>query len=171
MNQLLSVPSMFNIEPFGGQWFHWNQIEECFWPGKGRRPEKVNPQLASVRNSSGVYLLAWSMPAPELVSPLASQIQYIGQTNCFHGRMAQFATSAGLWGKRDNGHSAGWRWPEGKRENLFVAFFPIIEGLSPHLASGLCHWLEALALEAYRINNNELPMINRDYKEASFPVA
>jgi hypothetical protein len=74
--------------------------------------------------------------------------------------MGQFGNSAGFWGQRKNGHSAGWRWPLNQTENTWVGFFLVGEGLPPHLASGLRHWMEAVALEEYRLVHGRLPEIN-----------
>ncbi|MBP1625929.1 MAG: hypothetical protein H6Q00_404 [Holophagaceae bacterium] len=156
----IRVPIEFDLQPFAGRWFSWSEIEACFWPGPRGRSEKVNSELAPARDRGGVYLMAWSEAAPEEVSPIAKAVKYIGQTNCFKARMGQFASSAGLWGPRADGHSAGWRWPEGKSENLFVAFFPINEGMDTHLANGLLHWLEAVGMDMYKQHHARLPSLN-----------
>lgn len=74
--------------------------------------------------------------------------------------MGQFGSSAGFWGERSNGHSAGWRWPEAQTEHTWVGFFPVGDGLQPHLAAGMRLWMEAVALEEYRLAFGRLPNIN-----------
>ncbi|MBE7465977.1 MAG: hypothetical protein HS116_21080 [Planctomycetes bacterium] len=155
-----AVPTSFEVAPFGGQWFAWAEIAACFWPGRSRRADKVNPKLAPVRELGGVYCFAWSPQAPPLIDPKAPQVKYIGETRSFLRRMGQFGHSAGFWNKRQDGHSAGWRWPEGRTECAWVAFFPVGQGLLPHLASGMRHWMEAVALEEHRLANGRLPEVN-----------
>jgi hypothetical protein len=87
-------------------------------------------------------------------------VWYIGETVYFANRMGGFGNSAGFWGERRFGHSAAWRWPEGKWENMWVAFFEVGKDLAPHLAAGLRKWLEAVALEEYRLEHKQLPKIN-----------
>jgi hypothetical protein len=89
------------------------------------------------------------------------QIKYIGETHYFKARMGGLAWSAGFWGERAFGHSAGWRWPEGKNKLLWVAFFEVIkEKEREHLARGLRCWLEGVALEEYRQANLQVPQVN-----------
>jgi hypothetical protein len=154
------VPLYFDLEPFAGRWFSWTEIAACFWPGKGRRATAVNPELAPVRKHGGVYLMAWSQQPPTRVHPRAPEVRYIGETHGFAGRMAGFANSAGFWGERRVGHSAAWRWPEGKSEYLWVAFFVVADELQSHLARGLRKWLEAVALEEYRLEHGRIPEVN-----------
>lgn len=35
----------FALEPFLGQWFEWERINKCFWPGAGGRSEKLTPNF------------------------------------------------------------------------------------------------------------------------------
>jgi len=83
--------------------------------------------------------------------------------------MGQFGTSAGFWGARQNDHSAGWRWPAGQSEKVWVSFFPIGNELLPHLADGMRVWMEAVALEEFRLVHGRLPEINAEVADvASF---
>jgi hypothetical protein len=159
-NVIANVPLCFDLEPFGGRWFSWAEVADCFWPGKGRRAKDVNPELAPVREKGGVYLVAWSLIPPDRVHPREAAVRYIGETLCFATRMGGFGTSAGSWGERRFGHSAAWRWPEGRSEDLWIAFFIVGEPLAPHLAEGLRKWLKAVALEEYRQAHRRLPEIN-----------
>jgi hypothetical protein len=89
-------------------------------------------------------------------------VQYIGETNAFGRRLRQFGDSAGLFGVRRRGHSAGWRWQNGARKHLQVAFFPVAAPLGQiHLAIGLRKWLEAVALEEHRLAHGRLPVVNQ----------
>ena len=108
----------------------------------------------------GVYLIAWSLQTPSRLDPREVKVRYIGETHSFRDRMGGFANSAGFWGERRFGHSAAWRWPEGKWENIWIAFFPVGEQLETHLATGLRKWMEAVALEEYRLEHGHLPKIN-----------
>lgn len=166
-----SVPLSFDARAHEGTWFRWADVEACFWPGRGGRAEKVNPKLAPVRYCGGVYLLAWSPIPPERLHPATAEVKYIGQTNNFRGRMGQFATSAGFWGQRANGHSAGWRWPEGQTRDTWIAFFEVGESLRPHLAAGLRCWMEGLALEEHRLKLGRLPEINEAVEAIEFGSA
>jgi hypothetical protein len=166
---IASVPTSFGIQPFAGRWFPWTGIVACFWPGRGRRAADINPDLAPVRTLGGVYCFAWSAVAPPIICPTAGTIRYIGETNAFLRRMGQFGNSAGFWGARQNGHSAGWRWPAGQSEKVWVSFFPIGNELLPHLADGMRVWMEAVALEEFRLVHGRLPEINAEVAEvASF---
>ncbi|CAM0557917.1 hypothetical protein EHLJMEHL_03008 [Vreelandella titanicae] len=130
----------FILNPFAGQWFEWERINECFWPGAGGRSEKVDPGLAPVRLYSGIYVIVWgdSLGVP---SPADSNVQYIGMTDNFKNRMSQFASSAGIhYDGRYDGHSAAWRWPEAKIDQMKVAFFPLQENFASHLKSGFLYW-------------------------------
>jgi hypothetical protein len=144
----------------GGRWFRWAEIEACFWPGPGGRSSSINPELAVIKDEGGVYLLAWSQTEPQRINPQeARHVKYIGQTHCFKDRMGGFAWSAGFWGERSFGHSAGWRWPEGKNKLLWVAFFSMYDE-QPHLACGLRCWMEAVAMEEYRVKHRAIPQVN-----------
>lgn len=154
------VPTSFDVPPFAGRWFHWTDIAACFWPGRGGRATVINPNLAPVRTLGGVYCFAWSAGAPPSIAPTDGAVRYIGETNEFLRRMGQFGNSAGFWGKRQNGHSAGWRWPAGRSESAWVSFYPIGNELLPHLADGMRVWMEAVALEEYRLVHGRLPDIN-----------
>lgn len=149
----------FGGETHGGRWFHWGEVEACFWPGLGRRADASNAALAPVRLQGGVYILAASERRPRVVSPAANQVRYIGETGFFKRRMAQFGSSAGFWNGRRKGHSAGWRWNYGP-DHLWVCFVPLGNDLLPHLAKGLRCWMEALALEEYRRRYGSLPEVN-----------
>jgi hypothetical protein len=48
-------------------------------------------------------------------------------------------------------------WSKGE---YLVSFYPVGSGLLPHLATGLRHWMEAVALEEYRLVHGRLPQIN-----------
>ena len=74
--------------------------------------------------------------------------------------MGYFARSAGFWGDRQDGHSAGWRWPKNASGNLWVAFFAVGAELPAHLADGLRKWMEAVALEEHRLEHGSLPAVN-----------
>jgi hypothetical protein len=163
-----SVPTRFDTQPFAGRWFSWAVISACFWPGRGGRAAAVNPLLAPVRDLGGVYLLAWSEQPPTTVHPSAPEVRYIGESINFRQRMGGFGNSAGFWGERQFGHSAGWRWPQGQSEHTWVAFFPVGEDLVPHLAAGMRKWLEAVALEEHRRACGDLPQINVAVGEVEF---
>lgn len=162
---IASVPTSFDVSPFAGQWFHWTHVTECFWPGRGGRSAKVNPELAPVCTLGGVYCFAWSPEPPSIVGPTAAAVRYIGETSEFRRRMGQFGNSAGFWGERSNGHSAGWRWPVGQSDNTWVAFFAVGNELLPHLAAGMRFWMEAVALEEFRLAHGQLPEINEAVAE------
>jgi hypothetical protein len=163
------VPTCFDLEAFAGRWFSWADINACFWPGRGGRAAAVSPLLAPARHLGGVYLLAWSEQPPAAVSPSAAEVRYIGETDNFKQRMGGFANSAGFWGdERQLGHSAGWRWPKGRSEHMWVAFFSVGGDLPPHLATGMRKWLEAVALEEHRREHRELPQINAAVGEVEF---
>lgn len=150
----------FILKPFLGQWFQWSRINDCFWPGAGRRSEKVDSQLGPVRLLSGIYVIAWgeSFGFP---SPAESNVQYIGMTDNFKNRMSQFASSAGIhYDGRYDGHSAAWRWPEARVELMHIAFFPLEYDLTPHLKSGFLYWQEALAIDAFFRKHGKLPPLN-----------
>lgn len=155
-----TAPSTFNAAAYANRWFSWQAIEDCFWPGRGVRSESIDASLAGVKDIGGIYVMASSDKQPTLISPKCPEVQYVGQTRFFKGRMGQFATSAGFWGGRANGHSAGWRWPEGQKDRLHIAFFPVGNDWPAHLAEGLRHWMEALAIEAYRQTHSTLPPLN-----------
>jgi hypothetical protein len=166
MRQLIAVaPTSFDGAAFADRWFHWSDVSQCFWPGKGRRAACVNPELAAVRYLSGVYCVAWSEKPPLVVGPTAVEIRYIGQSGEFRRRMGQFGNSAGFWGPRKDGHSAAFRWPFGLSAYAWIGFFPFNDAVLPHLAEGLRHWREALALEEYRLRHNRLPEVNEAVTE------
>src|SRR5262245_32226926 len=118
-----SVPTSFEVLPFAGRWFRWSEVAECFWPGRGSRAAHANPLLAPVRFLGGVYCLAWCREPPRVIGPRAAAVRYIGESGEFQRRMGQFGNSAGFFGgERRNGHSAGWRWPLGQKESVWVSF-------------------------------------------------
>jgi hypothetical protein len=121
----------------------------------------INPLLCSARDFGGVYLLAWSRYPPASMRPSDRAVKCVGESYSFLARMDQFRTSAGFLGARDDGHSAGWRWPLNKTEHLWAAFFEIGTNLLPHLAKGYRKWMEAVALEEYRQVQGDLPIVNR----------
>ncbi len=166
---VFEAPNYFNLEAYQGMWWHWNDVERCFWPGSGGRSHNINPDLAHVIDLGGVYIFAWSIRVPGRVHPANARVKYIGETSCFKRRMGQFGTSAGFWGLRDNGHSAGWRWPEKRNENMWVSFFIVQSSDKDHLLKGLRCWLEALALEEHLLNNRErLPQVNEATEVVTF---
>ena len=154
-------PVTFDLAAFAERWFHWQDIAPCFWPGSRRRSIKVNPVLCPVRFLGGVYVIARSLKAPNSLHPTHAAVQYVGETGNFNRRMRQFGTSAGFFGPRAKGHSAAWRWPLGRKEHLWVAFFEVGGDLLPHLAKGMRHWMEAVALEEHRQLRGALPALNR----------
>lgn len=156
------MPSeLFDLNSHLDRWFHWAEIQECFWPGSGGRSHTINPGLASIRNSAGIYCVAWE-PINALPKPNEKKVQYIGQTKNFKTRMSQFANSAGIfWDDRYDGHSAGWRWPQGKTEKMMIAFFPLYEAEAEHMRTGRLFWYEALAIHSYYLEHgNTLPPLN-----------
>ena len=164
-----SPPVTFDLEAFAGQWFHWRDVTPWFWPRAGGRSERVNRVLAPVRSEGGVYFLAWSPDVPAEARPKASEICYIGETVRFKNRMTQFSNSAGFNGDRKTGHNPAMRWPEGRKEHLWVAFFKVVEDpLQPHVEEGLRRWMEAVALEEHRLAHGALPQLNVKGKE---PIA
>lgn len=82
--------------------------------------------------------------------------------------MDDLANSAGFWGERRDGHSAGRRWPKGRTENLWVAFFEIGHKLPDHLAKGLRKWMEAVAIEEHRAAHDQVPEVNGAKTEVAF---
>jgi hypothetical protein len=155
----MKVPELFDLEAHGAGWYPWAAISNCFWPGAGKKSASVDPVLAQMATAKGVYCIAWR--ATGKASPDNPTVQYIGQTSSFKFRMGQFAWSAGLWGARARGHSAGWRWHEKKEEQLSVAFFPLRSPNIPkHMLNGYLHWYEALALEAHHQRCSALPFVN-----------
>jgi hypothetical protein len=95
-------------------------------------------------------------------------VKYVGETADFRSRMGYFARSAGFWGDRKDGHSAGWRWPENASGNLWIAFFEVGAELPAHLAEGLRKWMEAVALEEHRLEHGNLPAVNAAKNEVIF---
>jgi hypothetical protein len=162
---IASVPTSFDVQPFGARWFHWTDVASCFWPGRGGQALLVNPELAPVRTLGGVYCFAWSPEPPPVIGPTAAAVRYVDETSEFPRRLGQFGNSAGFWGARQNGHSAGWRWPAGQSDNTWVSFFPIGNELLPHLAAGMRVWMEAVALEEFRRIHGRLPEINEAVAE------
>jgi len=157
----------FVLESFTGQWFEWERINKCFWPGVGRQSEKVDPELSPVRLYSGVYVIAWGALSG-MPTPSDRGVQYIGMTNNFKNRMSQFASSAGIhYSEKYSGHSAAWRWPKAKFEKMKVAFFPLHQNLAPHLKSGFLFWQEALAIDAYFKAHGKVPPLNAGGGEIS----
>jgi hypothetical protein len=145
----------------GSRWFHWSEIESAFW-GARQKDIPTEESLNHIKASGGVYVLAWSLNEPKRKRPhTVAAVKYIGETAYFKARMGAFGTSAGFWGKRDNGHSAGWSWEEGCSANLWVAFFQLPwTDLPAHLATGLRKWIEAVALEEHRSVRGVLPAVN-----------
>jgi hypothetical protein len=158
-------PTSFSLSPLGGGWHHWQGINECFWPGRGKRAVYVNAQLASARERGGVYLLAWSRSAPQSANPTDRAVRYVGETSCYCKRMGGFGNSAAFWGDRRDGHSAARRWPVGRNEHLWIAFFPLGEDLEPHLARGLRRWMEAVAIEVHREVHGIVPRLNNNGRQ------
>ena len=149
----------FDLNAHGAGWYAWEDIEKCFWPGAGRKSVNVDPILGQLVASKGVYCIAWN--ATGKAFPGNPAIQYIGQTGSFKSRMEQFGWSAGFWGNRAPGHSAGWRWHEQKSEQLQVAFFPLpVTDIPKHMLNGYLHWYEALALDAHLKQYGSLPFVN-----------
>lgn len=160
MTQMVpSAPRYFNCRALGGRWFHWDEVEKCLWPGRGIRSASINETLAEARLVGGVYCLAYAKRAPRICGPTAHQVLYVGETSCFERRLAQFARSAGLWGPRRNGHSAGWRWKLGP-EHLWIALFPIEASDQAHVTAGMRRWMEGVALEQHRRARGSIPSIN-----------
>lgn len=150
----------FNLQPFLNQWFHWERINDCFWPGVGGRSDKADSELSPVRAMSGIYLIAWGKPSGG-PSPDCQEVRYIGMTDNFKNRMAQFAASSGIhYDDRYSGHSAAWRWPLGKCKSMHVAFFPLQGELTKHMKVGILHWQEALAIDTYYRVHGSVPPLN-----------
>lgn len=150
----------FMLKPFASKWFEWERINECFWPGVGGRSEKVNPELGPIRLQSGIYVIAWGDAVGE-PNPADGHVQYIGMTDNFKNRMAQFASSAGFhYDERYDGHSAAWRWPKARTERMIVGFFPLQQDMISHLKSGFLYWQEALAIDAYYKIHGKVPPLN-----------
>jgi hypothetical protein len=155
----MNPPTKFDLNAHGTGWYSWKEIRNCFWPGAGKRSANVDAILAKVAASKGIYCIAWKAAGEAF--PDNPAIQYIGQTGSFKSRMEQFGWSAGLWGERDKGHSAGWRWDKNKTDQMCVAFFPIpYSSLPKHMLNGYLHWYEALALDAYHQRCGSLPFMN-----------
>lgn len=157
----------FNLYPHSEKWFSWEEVNSCFWPGKGNLSCKVNPELSSVISMSGIYLIGWGekkgIPTPN--SPI---VKYIGMTENFKNRIGQFASSSGLhYDDRYDGHSAAWRWPSGKSEQMVIAFFELPKNQEKHLRIGLLHWQEALAIHEYYKKYGVIPPLNEGFGEIS----
>jgi hypothetical protein len=160
MESLVPI-NVFDLSAHDKRWFHWDEVAACFWPGQGKRSSAVNADLAQIKEAAGIYCIAWAPDSGE-PTPADQAVQYIGQTKSFKNRMSQFATSAGIfWDERYSGHSAAWRWPQGKVEKMMIAFFPIPEIDTDHMQTGLLFWYEALAINAYYLKHgNNLPPLN-----------
>lgn len=155
----MKAPNTFDLKAYGEGWYSWGRISDCFWPGAGKRSADVDPVLAKLAKLRGIYCIGWK--AVGKPSPCNPGVQYIGQTGSFKTRMAQFGWSAGFWGGREPGHSAGWRWAENKNDQLVVSFYPIATSKIPkHMLAGFLHWYEALALDAYYKACGSLPFVN-----------
>src|SRR6476646_6578001 len=110
-NTIPVPPTSLGWPPLGGRWFHWSEVEACFWPGAGKRSCNVDSILAEIKDYGGVYVLAWSQKEPKRLYPhIAKQVEYIGEKKWVKGRMEGFRWSAGFWGERAPGHSAAWSW-------------------------------------------------------------
>jgi hypothetical protein len=155
------LPKSFNLAPFLGQWVRWSRVERCFWPGRGERAAKVDPELAPIRHVGGIYILAWSESPLGKVSPTDAKAIYIGETSEFRDRMAAWGRSAGFWGDRQKGHYAAWRWKKGS-EHLWVAFFDLQlpEATSRRLAKHVRLYYEIMATEEFRVAHGKLPLAN-----------
>jgi hypothetical protein len=154
-----TLPTVFDLMAFGDRWYHWREVRACFWPGRGRRSQG---ELTEVRFVGGIYLMAWSEAAPALLHPAAAEIKEIGETGEYRRRMGQFGDSAGFFGERRNGHSTAWKWPLGRTEKLWVAFFPTGDDFLPrkHLAKAWRCWLEGVAFEEHLQAHGSLPALN-----------
>jgi hypothetical protein len=154
-----ALPKSFDLVAMSGRWFRWNDVEKCFWPGRGKRPSDVDSILAEACATGGVYVLAWSSRPMKRVSHVVPEAIYIGETVNFRGRMVGWARSAGFWGERSNGHSAAWRWKKGSK-SLWLAFFPTPDELPRRLAKHVRCYYEVMAIEEYRVKNGSLPAAN-----------
>lgn len=47
-----------------------------------------------------------------------------------------------------------------REENAWINFYVIGQGILPHLATALRHWMEAVAVEEYRLAHGRLPEVN-----------
>jgi hypothetical protein len=155
-------PTIFALMAFGDRWYHWREIKACFWPGRGQRSRDKDPTLADVRFIGGVYLMAWSEAPPKLLHPTASEVKEIGETGEYCRRMRQFGDSAGFFGKRRRAHSTAEKWPLGRSEKLWVAFFPTGDDFLPnkHLSKAWRCWLEGVAFEEHLQVHGSLPALN-----------
>lgn len=155
-------PTVFDLTAFGERWYHWREVRACFWPARGGRSHRVDPVLAEVRFVGGIYLMAWSEAAPALLHPAAAEVKEVGETGEYCRRMGQFGNSAGFFGERCDGHSTAWKWPLGRTEKLWVAFFPAGDELLPrkYLARAWRCWLEGVAFEEHLQANGALPALN-----------
>jgi hypothetical protein len=129
--------------------------------GPGGGVDRVNATLCNARGVGSVYLFAWSRRSPKTIHLADPAVQYVGETGLFLRQMGQFGTSAGFWGERNKRHSAGWRWPKGRTEHLWVGFFEVDGNLLPHLGRGMRRWMEPVALEVHRERHGVLPPLNR----------
>jgi hypothetical protein len=156
----------FNLAALQEKWFHWDEVYACFWPEAGANTDNLNPELLKIRNSAGVYCIAWGDPSGS-PNPASSNVIYIGQTKSFRRRLSEFATSSGIfYDDRFNGHSAAWRWPKGKYEKMHIAFFVVESNVPAHLLQGKLFWQEALAIHAFYLKHNEMtPPLNANNGE------
>lgn len=155
-------PSSFSVAAHGRGWYRWSEVADCFFPRYrgGTTSAAADEVLAPAKDEGGIYLIAQSASEPASPRPEDAAVVYVGETVWFKRRMDQFGDSAGLWGARANGHSAGWRYT-GSGEDLWVAFFVVEWPLAqPHLAEGMRKWLESVALEEYRQVHSRLPPLN-----------
>lgn len=159
--EIMHVPPLaksFDLKPYLGRWIHWSRIAPCFFPGRGRRAAKIDPELAPIRDCGGVYVMIWEK-SPGRVLHTDRAVVYIGETANFGVRMADWAWSAGFWGKRKKGHSAAWRWKEGA-EHFSVAFFVVEPPVSKRLAKHVRVYYEIIGTEEYRSRHGQLPRAN-----------
>jgi hypothetical protein len=118
--------------------------------------------LAEIRFVGGIYTMAWSEAPPALLHPAAPEVKDIGETSEYRRRMGQFGNSAGFFGERCKGHSTAWKWPLGRTEKLWAAFFPAGDDFLPrkHLAKAWRCWLEGVAFEEHSQARGSLPALN-----------
>lgn len=106
-----------------------------------------------------MYFFAWVTQPAKKVVHTDRAIVYIGETSNFCDRMGRWATSAGFWGERQDGHSAAWRWTEGSK-HLWVAFFELEPPESKRMAKHVRLYYEIMATEEYRVARGRLPRVN-----------
>lgn len=161
---LEAPPVVFNLAAHLNAWCTWSRMTKCFWPRYHgfHTSKKADAELAPMVDAGGIYLVADSVQQPVSLHPSDASVIYVGETSRFKRRMGQFGDSAGLWddGLRTAGHSAGLR-VKLQRDRLWLAFFPVeLPRGQRHLGAGLRLWIEALAIEEYRVANGELPIVN-----------